>query len=385
MPNPQVQPRTSKLARAAGRGRPKDAAVDERVLVAVVAELADVGVSGFSVNSVSARARVGKRSIASRWPDRHSLILAGMATLAADLDSPRTGSLSGDLEVLAGRIAEMMAEPRRSVLTRCAAELRKHPEYYATFQRDSVDRCMAVVQDVLVDARKRGELADGLDVSRAAEFFVGAIMGTHAFTSPRPGGTGPIGPLVELITHGLGVTIPAALPPMHERKKPTMTTPSETTMRAAVLHGPHDVRVEQVTRSRILRPDDAIVAITASCVCGSDLHPYRAGLGDRGPKRAGHEFVGVVEEVGEAVRSLSVGDVVVAPFAISDGTCRRCRQGVTTSCEHGSFWVGPTVSATPSTVGRASTPASRSLMAPSSSSLGPSRTPWCRTCSRCPT
>ncbi len=199
------------------RGRPKDATVDERVLAAVVAELADVGVSGFSISSVSVRARVGKRSIASRWPDRHSLILAGMATLAADLDPPHTGSLRGDLEVLAERITAMMAEPRRSVLTRCAAELREYPEYYATFQRDSVDRCMAVVQDVLVDARTRGEVDDGLDVSRAAEFFVGAIMGTHAFTSPRPGDSGPVGPLVELITRGLGAAVPSALPPIDER------------------------------------------------------------------------------------------------------------------------------------------------------------------------
>ena len=112
-------------------------------------------------------------------------------------------------------------------------------------------------------------------------------------------------------------------------------------MRAAVLHGPRDVRVEQVARPRIRRPDDAVVRITATCVCGSDLHPYRSGLGDRGPKRAGHEFVGVVSEVGDDVRSLKVGDFVIAPFAISDGTCVRCRQGVTTSCEHGSFWGGP--------------------------------------------
>jgi AcrR family transcriptional regulator len=209
----------TRRASPATRGRPRDAALDQRVLVAVVAELADVGVSGFSVSSVSARARVGKRSIASRWPDRHSLILAGMATLAADLDPPRTGALRSDLEVLAGRITEMMAEPRRSVLTRCAAELREHPEYYATFQRDSVDRCMAVVQDVLVDARTRGEVAAGLDVSRAAEFFVGAIMGTHAFTSPSPGASGPVGPLVELITDGLGVTAPVAVPSTRRRSQ----------------------------------------------------------------------------------------------------------------------------------------------------------------------
>ncbi len=200
------------------RGRPRDAAVDDRVLAAVVAELADVGVSGFSVTSVSARARVGKRSITSRWADRHTLILAGMATLAADLDAPHTGSLRGDLEVLAGRITAMMAEPRRSVLTRCAAELREHPQYYATFQRDSVDRCMAVVQDVLVDAQARGEVAPGVEVSRAAEFFVGAIMGTRAFISPGSAGPGPVGPLVDLITHGLGTTAPTAPSDTHREK-----------------------------------------------------------------------------------------------------------------------------------------------------------------------
>ncbi len=216
MNRPSIDPSLGDVAVAPSRGRPKDAAVDERVLAAVVAELADVGVSGFSVTSVSARARVGKRSITSRWPDRHALILAGMATLAADLDAPHTASLRGDLEVLAARITAMMAEPRRSVLTRCAAELREHPQYYATFQRDSVDRCMAVVQDVLVDAQARGEVAPGVAVSRAAEFFVGAIMGTRAFISPGSAGPGPVGPLVDLITHGLGATTSVVAPHHHE-------------------------------------------------------------------------------------------------------------------------------------------------------------------------
>ncbi|UFS59667.1 zinc-binding dehydrogenase [Subtercola endophyticus] len=111
-------------------------------------------------------------------------------------------------------------------------------------------------------------------------------------------------------------------------------------MRAAVLHGAGDVRLETVATPMILDARDAVVRITASCVCGSDLHPYRQGLGSAVPKRAGHEFVGVVEEVGAGVRTLSPGDFVIAPFAISDNTCINCRNGITTSCLHGSFWGG---------------------------------------------
>jgi AcrR family transcriptional regulator len=185
------------------RGRPRDAGVDARTLTAVVAELADVGVAGFSVNSVCARAKVSKRSIASRWPDRHALILAGMDTLAAGLTPPRSGHLSSDLETLALRITDMMGEPRRSVLTRCAAELQEYPAYYAAFRRDSVDRCMAVVQDVLIDAKSRAETAAGLNTSHAAEFFVGAIMGAHAFTSPNSAAPPSITHLLTLISQGL--------------------------------------------------------------------------------------------------------------------------------------------------------------------------------------
>jgi len=119
-----------------------------------------------------------------------------------------------------------------------------------------------------------------------------------------------------------------------------MSPRDSETMRAAVQHGVRDVRLETVEKPQIRRPGDAIVRITASCICGSDLHPYRRGLGDAAPKRAGHEFVGVVEEVGADVRGLRPGDFVIAPFAISDGTCASCRNGVTTSCSQGSFWGG---------------------------------------------
>lgn len=110
--------------------------------------------------------------------------------------------------------------------------------------------------------------------------------------------------------------------------------------RAAVMHGPADVRLESLEKPRIRDASDAVVRITASCICGSDLHPYRRGLGALSSKRAGHEFIGVVEEVGSAVRSVRPGDFVIAPFAISDNSCVNCRNGITTSCVHGSFWGG---------------------------------------------
>jgi AcrR family transcriptional regulator len=177
--------------------------VDARTLAAVVQELADVGVAGFSVNSVCARARVSKRSVTSRWPDRHALIVAGMNTLAAGLVPPHSGALRSDLQHLAEKIAGTMAEPRRSVLARCAAELQAYPQYYALFKRDSVDQCLAAVQDVLVDARARAEVDVRLDLSQAAEFFVSAIIGAYALTSPDAAQPPAIDQLVELVTRGL--------------------------------------------------------------------------------------------------------------------------------------------------------------------------------------
>ncbi len=109
-------------------------------------------------------------------------------------------------------------------------------------------------------------------------------------------------------------------------------------MRASVIHGPRDVRFEEVPDPRVLLPTDALVRVTATCVCGSDLWPYRGVTETTSPSRIGHEFVGVVEEVGAAVRTLRPGTFVIAPFAISDGTCVHCRNGVHTSCAHGAWW-----------------------------------------------
>lgn len=111
-------------------------------------------------------------------------------------------------------------------------------------------------------------------------------------------------------------------------------------MRATVIHGPRDIRVEDVPDPEIRLPGDALVRVVASCVCGSDLWPYRGVTDTSEPRRIGHEFVGVVEDVGSEVSTLSVGDFVIAPFALSDNTCVHCRNGVHTSCERGAWWGG---------------------------------------------
>jgi threonine dehydrogenase-like Zn-dependent dehydrogenase len=104
------------------------------------------------------------------------------------------------------------------------------------------------------------------------------------------------------------------------------------------MYGAGDVRVENVPDSVIEQPTDALVRVTSSCICGSDLWPYASMSPDDGPARMGHEFVGVVEDTGSEVSTVKRGDLVVAPFAISDGTCEFCREGLQTSCVHGTFW-----------------------------------------------
>ncbi|MFB2772222.1 zinc-dependent alcohol dehydrogenase family protein [Pelatocladus sp. BLCC-F211] len=111
-------------------------------------------------------------------------------------------------------------------------------------------------------------------------------------------------------------------------------------MRATVYHGPGDVRVENVPDPQIQQSTDAIVRITHACICGSDLWFYR-GLDNWQPGwRAGHEWMGIVEEVGSDVRNLKKGDRVLAPFAFSDGSCEFCGKGLQTSCVQGGFWGG---------------------------------------------
>jgi len=93
------------------------------------------------------------------------------------------------------------------------------------------------------------------------------------------------------------------------------------------MYGVHDVRVETVPDARIVEPTDALVRVTRACICGSDLWPYNSMPTSETGNRMGHEFLGVVESIGAAVRTVKKGDLVVASFAWSDGTCEFCRQG----------------------------------------------------------
>src|SRR5438552_16086870 len=113
-----------------------------------------------------------------------------------------------------------------------------------------------------------------------------------------------------------------------------------STMRATVMYGAGDVRVETVPDPRLIESTDALVRVTSACICGSDLWPYQSMERTDVGRRMGHEFIGVVEDVGADVRTVRKGDLVVAPFAWSDGTCEFCRQGLQTSCLHGGFWGG---------------------------------------------
>jgi threonine dehydrogenase-like Zn-dependent dehydrogenase len=111
-------------------------------------------------------------------------------------------------------------------------------------------------------------------------------------------------------------------------------------MRATVMYGAGDVRVENVPDARLVEPTDALLRVTRACICGSDLWPYTQMEPTETGRRMGHEFVGVIEDVGADVRTVKPGDIVVAPFAWSDGTCVFCQEGLQTSCLHGGFWGG---------------------------------------------
>ena len=106
-------------------------------------------------------------------------------------------------------------------------------------------------------------------------------------------------------------------------------------MLATVMYAAGDVRVENVPDAQLVEPTDALVAVTRAAICGSDLWPYQQMEPTESGRRMGHEFIGVVEDVGAQVRTLKAGDLVVAPFVWSDGTCLFCREGLHTSCLHG--------------------------------------------------
>lgn len=109
-------------------------------------------------------------------------------------------------------------------------------------------------------------------------------------------------------------------------------------MRATVIYGAGDVRVEQVPDPVLTEPTDALVRVVRSCICGSDLWPYGSRPATQHGDRIGHEFLGVVEDVGGEVAGFKRGDLVVAPFVWADNTCDFCREGLQTSCRHGGIW-----------------------------------------------
>ena len=108
-------------------------------------------------------------------------------------------------------------------------------------------------------------------------------------------------------------------------------------MLGTVLHKPGDIRFEDVPAPKIVNPTDAIIKIAATCVCGSDLWPYRGLQAVVGPTPMGHEYCGIVEEVGRAVKSIKPGQYVIGSFFASDNTCPHCHAGYQTSCQHKEF------------------------------------------------
>jgi threonine dehydrogenase-like Zn-dependent dehydrogenase len=109
-------------------------------------------------------------------------------------------------------------------------------------------------------------------------------------------------------------------------------------MRATVMYGAGDVRVEDLPDARVVDPTDAVIRVTRACVCGSDLWPYKTMEPSETGRPMGHEAIGVVEDTGADVEKVNTGDLVVMPFAYSDGTCEFCRQGLHTACLHGGFF-----------------------------------------------
>ena len=105
-------------------------------------------------------------------------------------------------------------------------------------------------------------------------------------------------------------------------------------MRGVIMYAPGDVRVEDREKPTIVEPTDAIIRVTSACICGSDLWPYRGAEDAEWPVPMGHEYVGVVEEIGAEVRNVAVGDFVVGSFFASDNTCEICRAGYQTHCIH---------------------------------------------------
>ena len=111
-------------------------------------------------------------------------------------------------------------------------------------------------------------------------------------------------------------------------------------MKATLMFGAGDVRVLDVPDAALIEPTDAVVRVVRACICGSDLHPFHNKPAGNVGQAMGHEAIGVVEEIGAEVSRFARGDFVIVPFGLEDNTCVHCREGVHTSCVHGSFLSG---------------------------------------------
>jgi S-(hydroxymethyl)glutathione dehydrogenase/alcohol dehydrogenase len=105
-------------------------------------------------------------------------------------------------------------------------------------------------------------------------------------------------------------------------------------MKAAVFHHPHKISVDEVPDPKIEQPEDIVLRVTATAICGSDLHMYNGFFPQLKPLVMGHEFMGIVEETGPQVTAVKKGDRVVVPFPIACGTCYFCGHGLPGHCEH---------------------------------------------------
>ena len=114
-------------------------------------------------------------------------------------------------------------------------------------------------------------------------------------------------------------------------------------MRATLMYQAGDVRIENIPDATIKQPTDAVIRVIRACICGSDLWPYRLKQADGHGQYMGHEAIGRVEAIGGDVRKIKVGDLVIMPFAYSDGSCDFCHEGLHTACSHGGFFGSPDV------------------------------------------
>src|SRR3989442_14750640 len=127
---------------------------------------------------------------------------------------------------------------------------------------------------------------------------------------------------------------------MNTQRTMNRQTMGRQTIRGAVLYGPRDIRFEERAAPTIVEPTDAVIRLSATCICGSDLWPYRGISATNGLTPMGHEYCGIVEDVGRAVRSITPGQFVIGSFFACDNACPHCQVGYQSSCQHRALVTG---------------------------------------------